>query len=522
VPARTIARACARYTCLPTGALGLIRAPVFAGRGFVQMTTKSSSFQGWLQANQVALSLSLVLHALALIALSRLCLPIWNARPADFAQIELVGETMPYVPQPQLSIVIPLSPPTNLPDGTALLPAVIDQPASMPDPPNIAVPSVALKAVPPAPPQRQSLPRPQSPPRIPAIATEAPIGGGLDGRRADARARLVAERGGSPHSEAAVDRGLVWFVHHQSADGGWRFNHKIAGCDCRNAGHHESTTAATALALLPLLGAGHTPQEGIHQLAVARGLAYLRSRVIVTPSGGDLQEGTMYAQGLATIALCEACSLAPDESGENRAAAQQALDFIVKSQHPAGGWRYFPGQPGDMTVLGWQWMALKSGQLAGLNVPRQTLSRAEEFLDRVQTEGGSAYGYQRAEAERTPTAIGLLCRMYSGMRRSDSRLVIGCERLAAWGPSYDDMYFNYYATQVLHHAEAPAWTTWNDQLRNHLTAVQASRGHEAGSWYFADFHTAAGGRLCDTALALMILEVYYRHLPLYGLRSVDL
>jgi hypothetical protein len=72
------------------------------------------------------------------------------------------------------------------------------------------------------------------------------------------------------------------------------------------------------------------------------------------------------------------------------------------------------------------------------------------------------------------------------------------------------------------HAEAPAWTAWNDQLREHLTAVQASRGHEAGSWHFADYQTAPGGRLCDTALALMILEVYYRHLPLYGLRTVDL
>ena len=58
--------------------------------------------------------------------------------------------------------------------------------------------------------------------------------------------------------------------------------------------------------------------------------------------------------------------------------------------------------------------ALKSGQLAGLSIPPRTLQRAALFLDRVEADEGAAYGYQNADVERTPTAIGLLCRMYSG------------------------------------------------------------------------------------------------------------
>jgi hypothetical protein len=54
-----------------------------------------------------------------------------------------------------------------------------------------------------------------------------------------------------------------------------------------------------------------------------------------------------------------------------------------------------------------------------------------------------------------------------------------------------------------------------------LIASQATSGHEAGSWHFADPQTSPGGRLCDTTLAIMILEVYYRHLPLYGLTAID-
>ncbi len=57
--------------------------------------------------------------------------------------------------------------------------------------------------------------------------------------------------------------------------------------------------------------------------------------------------------------------------------------------------------------------------------------------------------------------------------------------------------------------------------RSHLIATQAATGHESGSWYFKDQHGDQGGRLYNTAMAVMILEVYYRYMPLYGENSVD-
>jgi len=413
-------------------------------------------------------------------------------------------------------------PPLKAPEGTSPEPSAIEAPSTLPRAPQIAAPwagqplEFAHDRL-----RRQlrdttvtgEIARP-----LPATALAA---GGYEGRRADARGKLVSQRGGTPRSEAAVEAGLAWLVAHQHADGSWRFSHHGGPCkgQCRNSGSEQSTTAATALALLPLLGAGHTVTEGEHAAAVSRGLEYLKNRMVVTPQGADLRDGSMYGQGLAAIALCEAYAMSHDASLKEP--AQQALDFIASSQHVRGGWRYFPGQPGDTTVLGWQWMALKSGRLAGLEVRPETLARAGDFLDSVQSDGGSAYGYQSPGTDRSPTAVGLLCRMYSGWRRSDERLMRGVARLAEWGPSYDDMYFNYYAAQVLLHQEGPAWPAWNERLREHLIAAQATSGHEAGSWHFADPHTTPGGRLCDTALSAMILEVYYRHLPLYGLTAVD-
>ena len=111
------------------------------------------------------------------------------------------------------------------------------------------------------------------------------------------------------------------------------------------------TTAATAIALLPFLGAGYTHTEGEYQDLVDRGLYYLVRRSLRTPNGSDLQEGTMYAQGLATIALCEAYAMTEDPGLKGY--AQGAIDFVCYAQdRKGGGWRYTPGEPGDTTSLG--------------------------------------------------------------------------------------------------------------------------------------------------------------------------
>ena len=68
----------------------------------------------------------------------------------------------------------------------------------------------------------------------------------------------------------------------------------------------------------------------------------------------------MYAQGLATIALCEGYGLSGDKALKEP--AQKAIDFIVKAQDPDKGGAYTPRQDSDTSVTGWQVMALKSGR----------------------------------------------------------------------------------------------------------------------------------------------------------------
>jgi len=160
-------------------------------------------------------------------------------------------------------------------------------------------------------------------------------------------------------------------------------------------GSHGTTTGATALALLPFLGAGYLPENRKYGQVVERGLYYLKNRILMTPHGGDLQEFDVWPR-LATIALCEGYSLTQDDSFGHGA---KRIDFICHVQHPKGGGGTILSA-GDTTVFGWQFMSLKSAQLAGLNVPSPVVERAAKYLDTVQSEGGAYYGYLKTEKER--------------------------------------------------------------------------------------------------------------------------
>ncbi|MFM9114661.1 MAG: hypothetical protein ACKOU6_00675, partial [Planctomycetota bacterium] len=200
------------------------------------------------------------------------------------------------------------------------------------------------------------------------------------------------------------------------------------------------------------------------------------------------------------------------------APAQAAINFIVYAQDPVGGgWRYQPRQPGDTSAVGWQLMALKSAHMAYLQVPPITLVGASKFLESVQVDSGSKYGYTGPGAGNATTAVGLLSRMYLGWKRDNPALDRGVKFLSDTGPGQGAMYYNYYATQVMRHAEGDAWKKWNEVMREMMVTTQSKNGHEAGSWHFkgSDHGAESGGRLYCTAMATMILEVYYRHMPIY-------
>jgi hypothetical protein len=360
-------------------------------------------------------------------------------------------------------------------------------------------------------------------------------GNGFGGRGSGSRKELVGRFGGTKETERAVGAALNWLARHQMPEGNWSLKEYPKRCKdktCSSPGSLESFSGATALGLLPFLAAGQTHvSAGPYQKVVNSGIYWLLKN---QKKDGDLSAGAeqqMYSHGLAAIALCEDFGMSHDKSVG--AAAQLAINFIQSAQNSkTGGWRYHPGEEGDTSVVGWQLMALKSAQMAGLNVNPGVLDGTKRWLKMVAkgaakgTKGGGGMFSYRPDDPETPamSAVGLLCSQYLHAGRQDPVIVGGVQYLMANQPDEQNarnVYYWYYATQVLHNMADKDWDTWNRKMRKILVASQAKEGCATGSWDpdkpVRDAWGPQGGRIMMTSLACLTLEVYYRYLPLYKL-----
>jgi len=362
-------------------------------------------------------------------------------------------------------------------------------------------------------------------------------GNELGGRAGAGKKQALKEFGGTEASEEAVQLALKWIVKHQLPDGGWNLDHRIGPGDHRDSPNpgtlSEARNAATALALLPLLGNGNTHKVGAYKDSVRAGLEFLMSNAQKGGRGVSFIErgGTTYSHGLCSVTLCEAYAMSKDP--KLAPFAQGVIWFTEDLQESAGGWKYArPLRGPTLPVASWQVMALKSAKLSQLDINPNTWRLVGKYLSNVSNVEGTRYGYDKKPGRSkrlSLTAMGILCRMYMGWEKD--RMKEGIVALDKKGPDlFDggddsvDMYYNYYASQVMRQYGGEEWDRWNDKLRDNLVESQSKEGNTAGSWHFStaapyDDTAKKAGRLYTTALACMTLEVYYRYLPIYTDKS---
>ncbi len=342
------------------------------------------------------------------------------------------------------------------------------------------------------------------------------------GRTGKEKQRLLKQSGGTEETENAVELGLQWLKRQQLSDGSWSMVEPYA-----NPAREENSTAATSMALLAFMGAGHTHLSGAYQEEVRAGMRWLLGRQDAT--GWMAQDASMhqamYAQGQATIVLCELLGMTRDTRLIEP--AQRACNFAANAQSPQGGWRYRPRFDTDTSVTGWFLVALKSGKAAGLEVDDELFENTNKYLDTV---GGDVYGggyaYQPTRApEPAMTGEAILCRQYLGWHRNMPGMRTDLADLVENHMINDrqpNVYYWYYATQAIHHFGGELWTKWNDRMKVQLPGSQVQAGREKGSWDPSfDAWGSRAGRLYQTCMTLYCLEVYYRHMPIYDLEKVD-
>ena len=338
------------------------------------------------------------------------------------------------------------------------------------------------------------------------------------------RLNIAIKHGGSARTERAVNAAFGWLVTNQQTNGSWSAAKTGAGRETQTFGHdrdgagRKANTGVTALATLSLLAGGHSHFEGAYRQNVQRALEYLISQ---QSNDGNLAGDAklfarMYCHSMSLLALSEALAMTGDQ--RLLPAVQRGVDYCVKAQNrDDGGWRYQPGDGGDMSQFGWIVMSLRSAKLGGAHVPARTFQQMRQFLKKCSSGvGGALASYRPGQGASTSmTAEALFCRYLLDDVPARDGLRIASTRIGQESPSRNqvNLYYWYYGTLAMRHVGGDAWERWNHRLKSTLVSLQETSGKNAGSWEPNGVWGGYGGRVYSTAMAALNLEVYYRYLP---------
>jgi hypothetical protein len=338
----------------------------------------------------------------------------------------------------------------------------------------------------------------------------------------DAPARLAAAPGRpeagyvpiTPQAQRCIEKGLQYLALTQQEDGAW------------GGESWPKNTGITGFALLAFLAGGDAPGEGQYGAQVQKTVDFLVDQI--KPSGLCSTKwtsyGPMYEHALATLALCEAYGMSPRE--DMRAHLRRAVDIIVRSQHPDGGWRYLPVPSGDsdISVTVCQVMALRAARNAGFAVPKETIDRAVEYVHRCAQADG-AFGYQPGYSTGTfPCTAAGITTLYGAGAYQDKQIELGMAHLfrvapdvgsqTHWADAEHYFYGHYYGIQAAYQAGGKHWEAWYPKIRDALVTHQDRDGGWDEGGYLHK-HTGNIGRTYATACALIVLQAPKRYLPIF-------
>ena len=314
-----------------------------------------------------------------------------------------------------------------------------------------------------------------------------------------------------PQVQSAVDRGLEWLAKNQHPSGEW---------DPAQSG---PSAAVTSLAAMAFMARGHVPGQGPYGDNLNRAIDYVMS--LQQPNGLLCAHGgspTMYDHGISTVMLCEAYGMLDDTRQQKaKTAISKAVRLILDAQKMPkdpdmqGGWRYTAtAHDSDISVTGWQLMALRGAANIGAAIPKSALDSGIAYITRrANPDGGFNYG-AGGNANPALTGTGVVALELLGQHHSKAALAGGdylrrtpLER----GPFY--FYTVYYCSQAAWQLGGDYWENLNPIIRKSILDRQNPKGY----WSVPDLDPGEqqGGPALGTSMAILSLTVSYRYLPIY-------
>ncbi|HEX8914611.1 MAG TPA: prenyltransferase/squalene oxidase repeat-containing protein [Humisphaera sp.] len=321
----------------------------------------------------------------------------------------------------------------------------------------------------------------------------------------------------------AVDRALGYLARQQRPDGFFDHERKPEGKDADASGHRR---AITGLCTLAFLSAGHVPDAGKHGKVVRSAVDALTNAVPDDGYVGKLDEKPMYTQAIVTLALSQAVGAEPlaDRRTRQQAALKRLVKVIVEAQAVrkdaphVGGWRYTREAPdSDLSLSGWNALALRGAADAGVDVPPEAIKRAVYYVAGCYVADKKGFAYQPGgDLQAGTTATGALC-LYlldRGVRveARDAAGTLASRPLDEKGTGGYPFYATFYVVQASAQAGDEVWKAAGLLALDRLIKAQEQDGAWPKEWPFAGQEP---GRVYRAAMATLALTVPYRVLPVY-------
>ena len=326
-----------------------------------------------------------------------------------------------------------------------------------------------------------------------------------------------------PQVQSSVDRGLDWLAHTQDArTGSWPVN----------LDRPTPSVAVTSLAVMAFMARGHVPGQGPYGDNVNRGIDFILTQQQDNGllSSANIRQA-MYDHGIASIMLCEAYGMV-DEPRQQRIkiVVAKAVRLILNAQtlpktpRDIGGWRYTPtSEDSDISVTGWQLMALRGAANIGAPVPRKAIDLGIAYIKRRAVDGGGFSYILNGDPNAARTGTGILSLELLGQHHTKEALAGGDyllrNALAGAHPHSPGQTFTgehyyytvYYCTQAANQLGGKYWDDIHTAIRTSLL----QRQQQNGSWSAANTNEQQGGDSYATSMSILALTVPYRYLPIY-------
>ncbi len=315
--------------------------------------------------------------------------------------------------------------------------------------------------------------------------------------------------------DSAVARALEYLAKTQKPSGCWESD------------AYGESTATTSLGVMAFLAAGHVPGKGPYAEQIERGIDW----VVDHQRSGKYDDGLlayrtshgpMYSHGVSTLMLAEVAGMvSPERSKRVRAALEKAVRVILtaqnvpKSERNSGGWRYqIRSSDSDLSVSGWQLLALRAAKNLGCDVPAENIDRAVAYVKRCNSAEEKGFAYQPGGSiTSVRTGTGILALEICGEHHCDEALR-GAEYLLQNPLRYDETYYFYgvyYCGVGMFQMGGKYWPAMRDQIRKVLLEKQAPDG----SWIAGNGSEKRIGAVYTTTMAVLSLTVEYQYLPIY-------